>query len=107
MSGRKSVEHTDSHLVAGMANKESLADLPRVAKVVETTGWEPSCECTPSGPVPCVALDPFAGSGTVMVVARRLGRRSVGIELKEEYVTIARRRCAADVPDIESFAEAA
>ena len=36
-------------------------------------------------------LDPFAGSGTTCEAAFRLGRRSVGIEIKREYVALARR----------------
>jgi site-specific DNA-methyltransferase (adenine-specific)/site-specific DNA-methyltransferase (cytosine-N4-specific) len=37
-------------------------------------------------------LDPFLGSGTVGVVARDHGREFVGIELKDDYVSMARRR---------------
>jgi DNA modification methylase len=40
-----------------------------------------------------VVLDPFCGTGTTMLVALRLGRKSVGIELSEEYLQIAERRC--------------
>lgn len=39
-----------------------------------------------------VVLDPFLGSGTTAVVAARLGRRCVGIELNPEYAAIARAR---------------
>ncbi len=94
ISGRKDVEHTDDHMLGGKANKGSLADLPRVAKQVETTGWESQCDCDPGGTTPCIALDPFAGSGTVSAVARRLGLRSVGIELNADYVAMAERRVA-------------
>lgn len=34
---------------------------------------------------PGAVLDPFAGAATTLVVARRLGRHAVGIELSEEY----------------------
>lgn len=37
-------------------------------------------------------LDPFAGSGTVAMVARELGRKSIGLELNPEYIEIAKRR---------------
>jgi hypothetical protein len=52
----------------------------------------PDCSETPT--VPCVVLDPFFGSGTVGVVAERLGRHWRGIELNPEYVALAERRIA-------------
>ena len=39
-----------------------------------------------------VILDPFMGSGTTGVVAKRLGRQFIGIEENEEYYEIAKRR---------------
>ena len=44
--------------------------------------------CPPDG----VVLDPFCGTGTAMLVASQLGRRSVGVDLAEEYLTPARER---------------
>ena len=41
-------------------------------------------------------LDPFHGSGTVGLVARREDRSFVGIELRAEYVAMADRRIAGD-----------
>lgn len=39
-----------------------------------------------------LVLDPFMGSGTTNVVAKRLSRRSVGIDRRRDYVELARRR---------------
>lgn len=39
-----------------------------------------------------VVLDPFMGAGTTAVVARRLGRKYVGIELNPSYVRLANER---------------
>ena len=36
-------------------------------------------------------LDPFAGSGTTSIVAKRMGRHSIGIEIMPEYHTLAAR----------------
>jgi len=45
--------------------------------------------CPPDG----VVLDPFCGTGTTMLVASQLGRRSVGIDISEEYINQAEDRC--------------
>lgn len=45
-----------------------------------------------------VVLDPFCGSGTTGLVALRADRRFVGIELNDQYVTMARDRIHGDGP---------
>ncbi len=42
-----------------------------------------------------VVLDPFAGSGTTLVVAKKLGRQWIGFELSKDYVARIRRRLDA------------
>lgn len=58
-----------------------------------TTGWRPGCGHD-GEPVPAVVLDPFGGTGTTAVVAQRLRRRAVLIELSETYVGHATRRAS-------------
>ncbi|MCY3677925.1 MAG: DNA methyltransferase, partial [Gemmatimonadetes bacterium] len=43
-------------------------------------------------PVPCVVLDPFAGSGTVALVANEMGRGAILCEISHKYAEMARQR---------------
>jgi DNA modification methylase len=64
---------------AGMPPHDHAADDPTTAVQGET-------------PVPATVLDPFAGSGTTGLVANRLGRRAILIDLSADYIDQAMLR---------------
>jgi hypothetical protein len=81
---------------------------------VTTLGFFSSCSChAPTRPA--VVLDPFAGSGTVGLVARELGHDAVLCDLSWPYLhTIARERLGlaaldrwinGDTPRVTSYAD--
>lgn len=61
-----------------------------------TVGFRQSCTCPPAVAVPCTVLDPFAGAGTTLMVADRLQRHAIGIELSDTYADMAERRLSKD-----------
>lgn len=67
--------------------------VPNAYRESKTTGWKASCQCA-AEVVPATILDPFAGSGTTCLVATKLGRKSIGIELSEAYGDIFSKRNA-------------
>ncbi len=86
-NGSRSVERR--HATAGFEQ--------RLETQVETLGWQPTCEHD-ADPVPCTVLDPFAGAGTTGLVADRLGRDAILIELNPEYAEMAERQIHGDAP---------
>ncbi len=69
---------------SGHSNGQGKTTLHRTRPVIESS-FEPACACGCS-PVPAVVLDPFAGSGTTLMVARRLGRAGIGLDLSLPYL---------------------
>ena len=46
-----------------------------------------------------IVLDPFSGTGTTAISAKRLGRKYIGFELDKEYVEISKRKLTAVEPN--------
>lgn len=61
----------------------------RIVECAKTVGWS---DCGHNDWRPGLVLDPFAGSGTTLLVARRLNRSGIGIELNPVYADLARQR---------------
>ena len=78
--------------------KDGWEEVPRGINETKTLGWHPSCACSPNDTKSAVVLDPFGGAGTVALVAQRLGRKSICIEISPEYARMAQARCERDLP---------
>jgi DNA modification methylase len=59
-------------------------------------GYREQCKCGAKF-VPGIVLDPFMGSGTVAIQAKRLGRQYIGIEINPKYIEIANKRIEEEV----------
>jgi hypothetical protein len=69
----------------------SLSGATYTPQRIATKDWRPTCTHNHE-PAPCVVLDPFSGAGTTGLVAEKLGRNFVGIELNPEYAKMAEKR---------------
>jgi DNA modification methylase len=82
------------------------AGYPRLNKETTTIGWQPSCSCAAGDAVPATVLDPFLGAGTTALVADRLGRDCIGIELNPAYAAMAENRLRRDAGMFAEIANA-
>jgi len=72
----------------------------------QTLGWMPTCACYPPQAdlkayddlptMPAIVLDCFGGSGTVGLVAKRMGRNYILIEINPNYCEMATKRIGED-----------
>ena len=72
--------------LSGPAMQQWLNEHP-----AKTLSWRPTCTCN-ADKVPATVLDPFCGTATTCLAAMRLGRRSVGVDLSEDYLHMAVKR---------------
>lgn len=80
-------------------NKSHPSYNPRWWNTNKTIGWS-DCGCN-AGWIAGIVLDPFMGSGTSGVVAKKLGRQWIGCELNPDYCRMAEKRISETVEQLE------
>ena len=83
----------------GERAKDEAGDKAHPTQKPESLLYRILLACTKPGDV---VLDPFFGTGTTGAVARRLGRKWIGIEREAKYVKVARARIDGVLPLDES-----
>jgi len=76
---------------AGMTHGLGASTL-RNTQPTTITGYACACPDNSAPSTPGVVLDPFAGTGTVPMVARALGRTGIGVDLSADYLRLANWR---------------
>ena len=79
------------------SNFQKDGHMPGLIRADKTLGWAPTCDCD-AETAPAVVLDPFAGSGTVGLVADQLGRDAILIEINPTYAAMAKERIGGETP---------
>jgi DNA modification methylase len=73
---------------AGMTHGLGASTL-RNTQPTTITGYGCACPDNSAPSTPGVVLDPFAGTGTTVMVARALGRTGIGVDLSSDYLRLA------------------
>jgi hypothetical protein len=100
---QKDVNAANPHITHGQGSpnavycEDSMQLTPRGGVPSRTTGWKRGCRHK-GKPVACTVLDPFSGAGTTGLVAVKMGRDYVGIEINPEYAEMAERRICDSLP---------
>lgn len=95
-SGGYNGKSTKDHDAAGVQNASDVKRRILNGMRHKTSTWTQGCTCAPAAPTPCMVLDPFAGACTTLMVADRLRRNSIGIELSPAYAKMGAARLAKD-----------
>lgn len=75
--------------------------VPSINSSYQTIGFT-KCDCN-AGFSPGIVLDPFCGAGTALLVARKLRRNYIGIDIKPEYCEMASKRLSKIPKRLDKF----
>lgn len=95
-SGGYNGQSTKDHDAAGVQNASDVKRRILNGMRHKTSTWVQGCTCAAAAPTPCMVLDPFAGACTTLMVADRLRRNSIGVELNRKYAAMGAARLAKD-----------
>jgi len=108
LKGRKAVPKSKFNLSDGSKDErfDGVISIPRrnvhpTVKPIKLMAYLIELGCPPDG----VVLDPFVGSGTTCIAAKKLVRKYVGIEINPEYVALAEARIRAYPVPFDWFKE--
>jgi len=87
--GERAVAATGGAVTGGTAASTLGSGGGKLTADYKTTGWS---DCGHNNWRPGTVLDPFMGSGTTALVARKHGRHAVGVELSPVYAELCARR---------------
>jgi DNA modification methylase len=96
--GKRAVEATAGVITGGTEKSTLGSSNGKMVGQRETAGWRPTCTCEDNAPIPATVLDPFFGTGTTGLVADRLKRHAIGIELNRDFATMAQQRITGETP---------
>ncbi len=86
------VDQIGTRMVANGPGGEVRTNVGCISTEATITGYACACPTTDAPTHPAVVLDPFAGTGTTVMVARALGRYGVGLDLSADYLRLAEWR---------------
>lgn len=93
--GERAVEAAGGAKTGGTRQSTLGSSNGKLTGRTATLGWAQSC-AHGGDPAPATILDPFCGAATTLLVADRLGRHGIGIELNPAYAAMGERRLRRD-----------